>query len=252
MSEWRRLSDTDPQLEGYEISDDGRIRSYHGRGRGYANVLLDQPTELRTCTVTRTGRKAIRLRLAGGRGHQVFEVHDLVARAFLGPRPPGSVIDFRDQERLNLHRSNLEYVPRREAARRRAAYEVCVAKGITEGMPWLKKPRQLKTPVERAADLRQLDDDGPLLSKESRQRLLSRYVDGGPEDEDLIEAGLSSSERPGGVLRQRVTRMVAELETPDSDSEPELTGRVPRHGVADLEPELCRSADADKDEKSRR
>lgn len=46
-------------------------------------------------------------------GKQVVRtVHSLVAEAFLGPRPVGKVITFKDLDRTNCNLSNLHYVPK--------------------------------------------------------------------------------------------------------------------------------------------
>jgi hypothetical protein len=52
-------------------------------------------------------------------GFKVFRVHDLVARAFLGPRPEGAEVLHKDGKRNNNAASNLKYGSRSENAKQR-------------------------------------------------------------------------------------------------------------------------------------
>lgn len=94
MSEWRWV----PGFEGlYQVSDDGEVRSFHrvpggqllrgGRDTfGYRNVVL--------------------YRRGAEKG---FRVHALVALAFIGPRPEGSVVRHLDGDHDNNRVTNLAY-----------------------------------------------------------------------------------------------------------------------------------------------
>ena len=91
----------------YEVSNQGSVRrsepghgTYVGRPltpitgqQGYLQVTLCKP-------------------MAGhGSGIQViFRVHQLVAEAFIGPRPDGYVVNHKDHDRANPNVLNLEYV----------------------------------------------------------------------------------------------------------------------------------------------
>src|SRR6266852_2032042 len=84
-----------PDFEGlYEISDFGRIRSYHGNGcirktplvAGYASLFLNK-----------NGQKTF------------FYVHHLVAFIFIGPRPQGKEVAHGYGDGSNPALSNLRY-----------------------------------------------------------------------------------------------------------------------------------------------
>lgn len=49
---------------------------------------------------------------------RTYNVHALVADAFLGPRPEGHVVDHIDYDRGNPDVKNLEYIPHGENLRR--------------------------------------------------------------------------------------------------------------------------------------
>ncbi|KKM39502.1 hypothetical protein LCGC14_1564490 [marine sediment metagenome] len=91
MIEWRAT--VDPR---YEVSSDGRVRrkAYElkgGNASGYRQVAL-------------------------GRGHLTY-VHQLVAEAFLGPRPEGNDVNHKNGIKDDNRRENLEYLSRRDNMR---------------------------------------------------------------------------------------------------------------------------------------
>lgn len=96
--EWRPVS----RMPGYEVSDHGRLRKY-----------LTGATHLKKGYKGRYNES----RLAK---HHRVHVHVLVAEAFLGPRPPGPnpkklmEVNHKDNNGLNNHLSNLEYVTHQE------------------------------------------------------------------------------------------------------------------------------------------
>jgi hypothetical protein len=69
------------------------------------------------------GEKVVTLFDAQGR-RQTLLVSELILETFVGPRPPGHVVRFKDGDRLNCRLDNLEWVVaptvRDEAARSRA------------------------------------------------------------------------------------------------------------------------------------
>ena len=69
---------------------------------GYVEVMLYQPA------AEDSRRKTVR-------------AHKLVARAFLGPPPPGTVVNHKDFDRTNNTVANLEYLSQRENVRHAAA-----------------------------------------------------------------------------------------------------------------------------------
>ena len=92
--EWRPIGEGWP----YEASSDGRIRRSEAAGGLMAGHVLAQYTKNR-----RTGYPCVMLRPF---------VHTLVARAFLGERPEGYVVNHKDGDKNNSRPGNLEYVTR--------------------------------------------------------------------------------------------------------------------------------------------
>lgn len=95
----------------YEVSNLGRIRSYHKwRGRGgivpQLRKLYPQPKGYLQINLSKDGHQKWLL------------VHVLVAEAFIGPRPEGLEIDHIDTNKGNARVDNLEYVTRSENHRR--------------------------------------------------------------------------------------------------------------------------------------
>lgn len=110
--EWRDV----PGYEGcYQVSNLGRVRSVDRTiqdsiGRSYplkGKVLAPAPNRggYLICAFT-TGNKP-----------STFAVHRLVARVFLGPRPPGKEVHHKDGVKSNNAAANLTYVSRLENIR---------------------------------------------------------------------------------------------------------------------------------------
>jgi hypothetical protein len=98
MGEWRAI----PGFPGYEVSSDGRLRSWLG---------LKPPRYLRTGT--QTGYHHCRLRDRKG-VFRSLAVHRVVAAVFIGPCPAGKEVNHKDHNPSNNRPENLEYVTRRE------------------------------------------------------------------------------------------------------------------------------------------
>ena len=88
LEQWRVVA----RAPAYEVSDRGRVRRAD-TGRVLAAAVNDR------------GYRKLHL----GRRCQVY-VHQLVAEAFLGARPPGHVVDHLDLDRLNNRPSNLRWL----------------------------------------------------------------------------------------------------------------------------------------------
>lgn len=101
---WRPI----PGYEGrYDVSHQGRVRSWH-RYRGEPGP--------RPVKAVPGGNGYLKVRLtADGRG-KTWNVHQLVAAAFLGPRPNGYETRHRDGNHMHNHLSNLRYGTRSENA----------------------------------------------------------------------------------------------------------------------------------------
>lgn len=82
---WRSI----PGFEGYEVSDDGCVRSYWrcatGKGRG-AKELATTPKLMRPL-ILKNGRK--QLTIGQGADRSVRKVAPLILLSFVGPRPAG-------------------------------------------------------------------------------------------------------------------------------------------------------------------
>jgi len=79
----------------YEISSHGYVRWTDGR--------IKKPT------ISRAG--VLVVNLYGNGSTKVRAVHSLVADAFLGPRPAGHMVSFKDSDSMNVDAENLTYVP---------------------------------------------------------------------------------------------------------------------------------------------
>ena len=104
QEEWRPVVGYEGR---YEVSNAGRVRSLPG-GRRRAIILKQQ--------LIRHGYK--RVHLCIGPAAPYHRVHNLVAAAFLGPRPDNMEVDHRDFNPANNVLSNLEYVTKGENKRR--------------------------------------------------------------------------------------------------------------------------------------
>jgi len=99
--EWRKI----PGFKGYEVSNRGRVRSYHLRGArrdkcGPHPHLLSPSTK-------GIGYECVQLR-RNGKSH-VRTIHSLVALVFLGPRPSGKQCCHNDGNPSNNCIENIRY-----------------------------------------------------------------------------------------------------------------------------------------------
>lgn len=96
---------------GYEVSDHGHIRSW--RRPGGALRLADQPHLLRPSAGVRGRYLQVAFYCPASKRY----VHELVAEAFIGPRPQGTEVAHWDGNGHNNHVSNLRYAtPAQNAA----------------------------------------------------------------------------------------------------------------------------------------
>ena len=89
----------------YEVSDAGRVRSWHRPGSGKARA--DTPRVLRP-DYSNHGYPGVCL-IEAGRGKRTRLIHHLVAEAFIGPRPDGQEVRHIDGNAANPALSNLAY-----------------------------------------------------------------------------------------------------------------------------------------------
>lgn len=93
--EWRPS-----MVPNYEVSSLGRVRrSAPGRKTYVGRVMKQQRQEC--------GYMSVRPTVDGA--NVFFYVHDLVAAAFHGPKPPGQIVNHKDTDKTNNVPSNLEY-----------------------------------------------------------------------------------------------------------------------------------------------
>ena len=97
MEDWRTIVG----FEDYAVSNLGRVMRTTSRTNGIAGRVLRMIKH-------DNGRLYVSLSKNGVK--KVCIAHRLVARAFLGPCPPGHQVNHKDGNPLNNHCSNLEYV----------------------------------------------------------------------------------------------------------------------------------------------
>lgn len=97
-----------PGSDGYEVSEDGRLRALARvvmRSNGNPLPLPDR--EIKTRPALGNGYLYARI-VFSGKKKSVF-VHRAVAEAFIGPRPPGMLVLHNDGNKNNNHVGNLRY-----------------------------------------------------------------------------------------------------------------------------------------------
>ena len=97
-------------VEYYEISSYGNVRRWI-QGGGYKTI---------TGSVNSCGYRYFQLQRDGQRNNHLF--HQLVAKAFIGERPKGLVVDHIDRDRLNNSAANLRYISFTENIRNSSVY----------------------------------------------------------------------------------------------------------------------------------
>lgn len=107
---WKQV----PEFPGYEVSDQGRIRSYWVRSSASRMSVTPQRI-LKGTGATRDKRYLIVCLRKDGKGHTRY-VHDLVLLAFVGPKPDGLEACHYDDDKSNNVLSNLRYDTRKANA----------------------------------------------------------------------------------------------------------------------------------------
>ena len=96
--EWRPV--TEPDFSDlYMVSSKGRV----------AKILLASPSRTNGYRTVLMSKK--------GRAYRSYRLHQLVAWAFRGPQPEGTVINHEDTDKSNNTPGNLEYVTQKENVR---------------------------------------------------------------------------------------------------------------------------------------
>lgn len=96
QEEWRTI----PGHEKYQVSNCGQIKSFHYKGIGRFLKVRLYGAHTKYYHVALTTNKKMK----------TFSVHSLVALIFIGDRPEGLVIDHIDNNPLNNHVDNLQYI----------------------------------------------------------------------------------------------------------------------------------------------
>lgn len=91
----------------YEVSNLGRVKRVKG-GRGAQVGFILNPY------LMVIGYHTVTLSMNSSHARQEKYVHDLVAAAFLGPRPPGHEVNHKDLNKARSHADNLEYLTHAE------------------------------------------------------------------------------------------------------------------------------------------
>jgi hypothetical protein len=97
-----------PDFPGYEVSDMGRVRSYHRRCGSYGQwEIAGEPQRILKAVISGQGYLYVLLSRDSVRYNR--KVHRLVAEAFVGPRPEGQECCHNDGDPSNNRASNLRY-----------------------------------------------------------------------------------------------------------------------------------------------
>ena len=124
---WRPV----PHNHDYEVSNCGSVRSLErvitrpNRWGGTTSVTW--PAKLLRTTIHQGYRQ---LKLGG---KTVYRVHQLVAWAWIGPQPVGTVVNHIDGNKLNNTPANLEYITNPENVKHAYRTGLLSNKGVTNG-----------------------------------------------------------------------------------------------------------------------
>jgi len=100
--EWTSITES----IGYDISNMGRVRSYHIH-RGKKGTMSEFPQRILKPIMCNMGYLAVGLKINGSK--KVCQIHRLVARYFIGPCPEGQEVRHVDGNRINNTCVNLCY-----------------------------------------------------------------------------------------------------------------------------------------------
>jgi hypothetical protein len=96
-----------PGFDGYEVSNNGRVRSYFKHaGRHWDK--LETPQRILSAKPARKGYRQVRIRGTDGK-YYLRLIHQLVMLAFRGPRPDGLEVCHGDGNKLNNWLWNLRH-----------------------------------------------------------------------------------------------------------------------------------------------
>lgn len=108
-------------VDGYDVSDHGRVRSWRRPGAGSRLGRRDTP---RVLAVGPQNSGYLIVKLATVAGQRTSTVHSLVAAAFIGPRPPGLDVAHLNGDKHDNRAENLAYATRAENMQQSVAHGV--------------------------------------------------------------------------------------------------------------------------------
>ena len=123
----------------YEVSNEGRVRTFHGHSREKGYVM--QAALAGGGGGRSEGGQYLAVSLHHRNGRQrCCLIHRLVARAFIGPCPKGHHVDHLNANKTDNRAENLEYVtPKENYARATAAGLNYKASGEDHGNAWINE-----------------------------------------------------------------------------------------------------------------
>lgn len=98
-----------PNYEGYEVSTEGLVRSWHPRNGKGCYTLTKTPYLLTLSKFVDSDYLRVALKCPVSNKHMTRRVHQLVLEAFVGPRPDGHVVMHINDDTTDNRLSNLKY-----------------------------------------------------------------------------------------------------------------------------------------------
>lgn len=135
-----------PDEQFYQVSDHGRIRSIDRQVEQvnrWGKVMISNKKGKILTPSNSHGYLAVKM----GTSPFVWRVHQLVARAFIGPCPVGSVVNHIDGNKHNNRPENLEYISNSDNVKHAYRTGLLSNKGTTNGHAILNddKVRQIRS-----------------------------------------------------------------------------------------------------------
>lgn len=107
---WKNI----PSYPGYEVSDNGEVRSWHPRNGKGSYKTTKNPTVLTPNRFVDSNYLRVALKCPKEGKHMTKRVHHLVLEAFIGPKPNGFVVMHLNDDTTDNRLSNLKYATNQE------------------------------------------------------------------------------------------------------------------------------------------
>lgn len=190
------------EFPGYDVSNHGRIRSYHKLGHnGY---IADEPQRILKDRIRPDGRVHVTLR-KDGKSYTIFNAR-MMMHVFVGPRPSGMEVCHNDGNPRNNDLDNLRYDTRLENAR-----------------DWIEQRCGLRT-SERDADIRKR-----YLAGESAESIGERYGIGAHRIKYYICPDIYKERRAKKVQQENERAVAIRLDCADGMTYVELGEKYDMH-----------------------